>query len=332
MEDLFGGAAFGEGFVGEADSVEADVFGEGEEVFGDGVAASVDEGAGAGGFEEGDAGTGGAAEFEFGVLSGSFDDVDDVLEEDIADVDIVRCFHGVDEVLGSAHGVIGDEVELGSGDGPIAFFLYSEIHVSAEDFFFFFDGGVIETVAEHEAIELGFGEFEGSRLLDGVLRRDDEEGCWEGEGFAAEGHFSLLHRFEKSSLDLGRCAVDLIGEEEVGENGAAVGAEFACLAIEDLGSEDVGGEEVDGELDATEVEVEGFRDRVDQKGLSEAGHAFQQEVAGGEEGDDGSFNDDVLSDHDFADALADVVKISGDSLWRGGIGAHKIKCGKGIAV
>jgi hypothetical protein len=26
------------------------------------------------------------------------------------------------------------------------------------------------------------------------------------------------------------------------------------------------------------------------------------------------------------------VKISGDSLWRGGIGAHEIKCGKGIAV
>ena len=266
------------------------------------------------------------------MLAGALDDVDDVLEEDFADVDVVRCLHGIDEVLRSAYCVIGDEVELGSGDGPIAFFLHSEVHVSAEDFFFFFDGGVIETVAKHEAVELGFGEFEGSRLLDGVLRRDDEEGRGEGEGFAAEGHFSLLHCFEKGSLDLGRGSVDLIGEEEVGENGAPVGAEFACLAIEDLGSEDVGGEEVDGELDAAEIEVQGFRDRVDQKGLREAGHAFQQEVAGGEEGDDGSFNDDVLSDHDLADALADVVKISGDSLWRGRIGNHEIKCLKGIGV
>lgn len=46
-EDGFGGFAFGEGFVGEADAVEHDVVCEGEEVFGDDVVAAVEECAGA---------------------------------------------------------------------------------------------------------------------------------------------------------------------------------------------------------------------------------------------------------------------------------------------
>jgi len=74
------GFSFGEGFVGEADAVEAYVFGEGEKVFGDSVVAAVDEGAGAGGFEERDSGTGGTTKFKIRVLAGPFDDVDNVFE------------------------------------------------------------------------------------------------------------------------------------------------------------------------------------------------------------------------------------------------------------
>ena len=116
-EDGFGGFAFGEGFVGEADAVEHDVVCEGEEVFGDDVVAAVEECAGAGGFEEGDAGARGAAEFEVRVVAGAFDDVDDVFEEDIADVDGVGGFHGGDEVGFGADGLAADEVEFGACDG-----------------------------------------------------------------------------------------------------------------------------------------------------------------------------------------------------------------------
>lgn len=46
LKDGLRGFTFGEGFVGKADAMEADVFGEGKKVFGDGVVASVNEGSG----------------------------------------------------------------------------------------------------------------------------------------------------------------------------------------------------------------------------------------------------------------------------------------------
>lgn len=220
-------------------------------------------------------------------------------------------FHGVDEVFGRPDGVVGDEVEFGSGDGSGACFFDAEVEVSAEDFFFFFGSGVAESVAKHEAVELGFGELEGSGLLDGVLSRDDEEGGGEGVGFVTEGDFTLLHRFEEGSLDLGGGAVDLVGEEEVGEDGAFVSTKVAGLLVEDLGAEDVGREEIDRELDAFEVEVEGLGDGVDEEGLRQAGHAFEEEVAGGEEGDESALNDNVLADDDLANAVADGLEVGG---------------------
>ncbi|MFT6863636.1 MAG: hypothetical protein ACJAVK_002197, partial [Akkermansiaceae bacterium] len=322
LEDGLWGFAFGEGFVGEADAVEADVFGEGEEVLGDGVVAAVDEGAGAGGFEERDAGAGGAAHFEVGVPAGALNDVDDVLEEDFADVDVVGRFHGVDKILRGADGLVGDEVELGAGNRSGAFCLDAKFEVSAENFFFFRGRGVAEAVAEHEAIELGFREFEGSGLLDGVLSRDDEERSREGKGFGSEGDFALLHRFEEGALDLGGGAVDLVGEEEVGKDGAFVSAEVTGLFVEDLGAEDIGREEVDGELDALEVEMEGLGDGVDEEGLGESGHAFEEEVPGGQEGDDGALDDDILTDDDLANAIADVLDVGGGFSGGGFISGH----------
>ena len=322
LEDLGAGATFGEGFVGEADAVEDDIFGEGEDVFGDDVVAAVDEGAGAGGLEEGDADAGGGTEFEVGVVAGAFDDIDDVFEEDIADVDGVDGFHGGDEVGFGADGVLGDEVELGFGDGAGAFFFDAEVEVAAEDFLFFGGVGVAEAVSEHEAVELCFGEFKGAALFDGVLGGDDQEGGGEVEGFVAEGDLAFLHGLEEGALDLGGGAVDFVGEEEVGEDGALVGAEAAGFFVEDFGAEDIGGEEVDGELDAAEVEVQGAGDGVDEEGLGEAGDALEEEVAAGEEGDEGAFDDDLLADDDLADTVADGLDVGGGGFGGGVRGAQ----------
>jgi hypothetical protein len=38
---------------------------------------------------------------------------------------------------------------------------------------------------------------------------------------------ALLHDLEERGLDLGRCAVDLVGEEEVREDGAGLDVEAA---------------------------------------------------------------------------------------------------------
>lgn len=226
-------------------------------------------------------------------------------------MDFVGRFHGVDEVFWGADGVVGDEVEFGASDGSGAFLFDAEVEVAAEDFFFFLGGGVAEAVAEHEAVELGLGELEGAGLFDGVLGCDDEEGGGEGVGFVTEGDLALLHGFEEGSLDFWRGAVDLVGEEEVGEDGAFVSTKVTGLFVEDFGAEDIGGEEIDGELDAFEVEVEGFGDGVNEEGLRQAGHSFEEEVAGGEKGDEGAFDDDILADDDLADAVADGLEVGG---------------------
>jgi len=187
------------------------------------------------------------------VFAGALNDVDDVFQKDIRDVDLVHGLGRGNEVSRGAYGVVTNEVEFGFSDRAAVFFRDAQFEVSAENFLFFVGRRVVQSVAEHEAVELGFGEFEGSRLLDRVLGRDDQERGWQGEGLRAEGYFAFLHRFKKCALDLGGGAVDFVGKEEVGEDGAFVRAEGAGFLIEDLRADDVGRKKVDGKLNAAEV-------------------------------------------------------------------------------
>ena len=130
---------------------------------------------------------------------------------------------------------------------------------------------------------------------------------------SADGHLALLHGLEHRALHFRRGAVDLIGQQQIGEDRAAVDAELAALLIDDLRADDVGGQHVDGELDALEVEVDGLGDGVDQQRLREAGQPLQQQVAAGEERDHDALDDDILADDDLGDTFADA----GDELLRG---------------
>ena len=266
------------------------------------------------------------------MLAGALDDVDDVFQEDIGNVNLVNSLGGRDEVLGCTDGFSADEVKFRFGNCAAVFLRDAEFEVPAEDFFFFVRCRVVQPMAEHEAVELGFGELEGSGLLDGVLSRDDEKRGGQGKGFRSESDFALLHRFEKRALDLGSSAVDFVGEEEVGKDGAFMSPEGAGLLVEDLRADDVGRKKVDGELNAPEIEMEGFRHRVDQEGLGEAGHPFEEKVAGSEEGDEGSFDNDILSDDNFAGAVSDSLKPFGSRRRKGVLngvwGTHK--CDRGV--
>ena len=86
-------------------------------------------------------------------------------------------------------------------------------------------------------------------------------------------------------MHLGGGAVDLVGEDEVGEN-RAPDAELAAARVVDLGADDVGRQEVGRELDAAEAEAQTLRQRADGQRLGQAGHAFQQDVAAGEQADE----------------------------------------------
>ena len=162
-------------------------------------------------------------------------------------------------------------------------------------------------MAQHEAVELRFGKLEGSRLLDRVLRRDHEERRRQVVRGVADRHAALLHRLEQRRLHLRACAVDLVGKQEVREDRAFVDAEFARLLLEDLAADDVARQEVDRELDACEPEVDRLRHALHEQRLRDARHAFEQEVAAGEERDQHALDDDVLADDGARDLGADVI-------------------------
>ena len=71
-----------------------------------------------------------------------------------------------------------------------------------------------------------------SFLLDGVLRRHDEERLLQRLDRAADGGPAvLLHRFEEGRLRLRRRTVDLVGEDDLGEERSLLEGEDAALAL-----------------------------------------------------------------------------------------------------
>lgn len=97
---------------------------------------------------------------------------------------------------------------------------------------------------------------------------------------------------------LGRGAVDLIGQDEVGEDGAFVGGEAVAVRVVDLGADEVGGQQVWRELDAGKLGADGLGHRFDEQRLGQPGHAFQQHVPicqqrHEEAGDEGGLADDL---------------------------------------
>ena len=71
---------------------------------------------------------------------------------------------------------------------------------------------------------------------------------------AGDGDLLLLHRLEQRRLRLRRGAVDLVGQQQVGEDRSGLEAELALAVLldKDVRADDVGGHQVRRELDAVE--------------------------------------------------------------------------------
>jgi len=106
---------------------------------------------------------------------------------------------------------------------------------------------------DHEAVELRLGQGECAFVLDGILRRDDDERHRQILGFAFERHLVFLHRFQQRGLGLGRRPVDLICQQDVGEDGTLAEDKAVLLVIVHIAAGDVAGQQVWGKLDALEL-------------------------------------------------------------------------------
>jgi hypothetical protein len=157
-------------------------------------------------------------------------------------------------------------------------------------------------------MRLRLGKGIGALLLDRILGGQDEERLLQRKRLLSEGHLALLHGFEQGGLDLGRGAVDLIGEDEVAEHGAPFDRVGALLGIEDLRAGDVAREHVRGELNTGKAGFDGVGQRAHCQRLGKPRHSLQQHVAAGEKAEQEAVNHVVLAHHDLADFGAESVE------------------------
>ncbi|MNM70879.1 hypothetical protein D3C81_825240 [compost metagenome] len=163
---------------------------------------------------------------------------------------------------------------------------------------------IVHAQLEHEAVQLGFRQRIGAFLLDRVLGGQHHERPRHRQGVALEGDLALLHHLEQRRLGLGRGAVDLVGEQQVGEHRAAAQLELLAGQVVDGVPGDVAGHQVGGELDACELAAEAARQGAHQQGLAEAGDALDQHVAAGEQGAEHVVDHRLLADQRLAQLLA----------------------------
>src|SRR6185503_19757445 len=145
---------------------------------------------------------------------------------------------------------------------------------------------VAQADAHEEAVELRLGQREGAHLVERVLRRDHEERVRQRPGRALRGHLVLLHRLQEGALRLRARPVDLVGEDDVREDGAGVEAEGRGRAIEDGDPDDVGRQQVRGELDALVLEPQELCEGMGEGGLAHARDVLDQQVPAREDAGD----------------------------------------------
>ena len=119
--------------------------------------------------------------------------------------------------------------------------------------------GGVDGDLEEEAVELRLGQRVGALVLDRVLGGHHHEAIAERAGGAVGGDLALLHRLEQRGLGLRRGAVDLVGEQRVGEDRPRPELELGAVRAPHAGADDVRGEQVGGELQPGEPGVDGRR-------------------------------------------------------------------------
>ena len=166
---------------------------------------------------------------------------------------------------------------------------------------------VVNDYLECEAVELRLRQRVGALVFDGVLGRKKGEVGGERMSGALDGHLALLHSLEESRLRLGGRAVDLIGQQQLGEDRPPAQVEGRALHVEDVGAHDVGGHQVGGELDAAELPAEAQRQPLDEHGLGGSRHTLDEGVSSGDDGDDHLLDDRALPGDDAAQHLFNLL-------------------------
>jgi len=111
-------------------------------------------------------------------------------------------------------------------------------------------GGIADADAEEKAIELGLGQRKRADVLDRILCGDDQERLRKREPSLLDADHSLAHGLEQSRLGLRSGAVDLIREQNVGEDRTGDEFEFLLVLVVDRHADDIRGQKIARKLNA----------------------------------------------------------------------------------
>jgi hypothetical protein len=140
-----------------------------------------------------------------------------------------------------------------------------------------------------------------------VLGGHDQEGIRQRVRGVADRHLAFLHRLQQRRLHLGRRAVDLVGQHQVGEDGALLGHELAPGLVVDHRADDIGRQEVGRELNALELHGQRIGQRLHGECLGQARHPLQEDVPPGQKADQDPLDHGLLADDDFPDLRVQLL-------------------------
>ena len=85
----------------------------------------------------------------------------------------------------------------------------------------------------------------------------------------------FLHRLEQRRLDFGRCPIDFIGQNQIGENGTFSGPKRPFSRIVNHGPDQICGEQVGSKLNPIELTANGTGQPFNRGRLGQSGETFQ---------------------------------------------------------
>ena len=266
------------------------------DVVGDHIVAPVERRRGARPAREQGRGARARPAFEVGAGARRADQADDIVDDLVGEADRRG---GVDR---GGDGVgVGDPLDPEIGDRRGA----EAAAMLGDDAPFGVGVGIVDDQLEQEAVELRLGQRIDALLLDRVLRREDGEARAERVRLAAQRHAPFLHSLQQRRLRLGRGTVDLVGEQQLGEDRSLGQREARRLEVEQVRPQYVARHQVGGELDAPEIEPDRAREGLREQRLGGARRAFEQHVAAGEQRDRHHARQIGLADHRLGDLCLD---------------------------
>ena len=143
---------------------------------------------------------------------------------------------------------------------------------------------------------LGLGQREGAVGFDRVLGGHDHKGLGQRHGRAVDRDLLFLHGLKKARLCARGGAVYLVGQDDVGEEGAGTELEGAGVLVIEVYAGQVGGQKIGGELDALEACADRLGKGAEEHGLACPGDILEKDVARADEAGQDQLYDVVLAD------------------------------------